>query len=165
MEGGPFSKWGSRLGAADIRLKSLQQLHGWRADGFQNGALAFGRYSLSTDLKAQWFDQPRICEVTFLRAHTSSSMSGPWGACQANGPPVFQGRASRCEREYLYGLMRRGHGTGGCTAASLMHPGFSLVLLLLLLLHHPAQTGGPKSALGPVRGRVWTRISRRIQPW
>ena len=26
MEGGSFSKWGSRLGAADIRLKSLQQL-------------------------------------------------------------------------------------------------------------------------------------------
>ena len=40
MEGGSFSKWGSRLGAADIRLKSLRQLHGWRAAGLQNGALA-----------------------------------------------------------------------------------------------------------------------------
>ena len=26
-------------------------------------------------------------------------MSGPFGACQANGAPVFQGRASECERE------------------------------------------------------------------
>ena len=25
--------------------------------------------------------------------------------------------------------MRRGHGAGGCTATSLMHPGFPLVLL------------------------------------
>ena len=65
------------------------------------------------------------------RLQPSSSMSGPWGACQANGAPVLQGRASRCERESLYGLMRRGHGTGGCTAASLMHPRFSLVLLLI----------------------------------
>ena len=40
MEGGSFSKWGSRLGAADIRLKSLQQLHGWRAVPFQNGVPA-----------------------------------------------------------------------------------------------------------------------------
>ena len=40
MVGGPLSKWGSRLGAADIRRKSLQQLDGWRAGRFQNGALA-----------------------------------------------------------------------------------------------------------------------------
>ena len=40
MEGGPFSKWGSRFGAADIRLINFQQLQGWRAGGFQNGALA-----------------------------------------------------------------------------------------------------------------------------
>ena len=40
IEGGSFSKWGSRLGAADIRLQSLQQLHGWWAGGFQNGAFA-----------------------------------------------------------------------------------------------------------------------------
>ena len=39
-EGRWFSKWSSRLGAADILIKSLQQLHGWRADQFQNGALA-----------------------------------------------------------------------------------------------------------------------------
>ena len=37
-------------------------------------------------------------------------------------------------KKYLYGPMRRGHGTGGYIAASLMHLGFSLVLLLLLLL-------------------------------
>ena len=40
MEGGPFSKWGSRLGAADIRLKSLQPLHALTAARFQNKALA-----------------------------------------------------------------------------------------------------------------------------
>ena len=28
---GRFKKWGSRVGAADIRLKNLQQLRGWRA--------------------------------------------------------------------------------------------------------------------------------------
>ena len=47
---------------------------------------------------------------------------------------VFQGCASSCEQQCSYGYMRRGHGAGGCIAASLMHPGFSLVLLLLLLL-------------------------------
>ena len=40
MEGGWFSKLGSRLSAAHIRLKSFQQLQGWRAAGFQNRALA-----------------------------------------------------------------------------------------------------------------------------
>ena len=40
MEGGSFSKLGSRLGAAHIRLKILQQLQRWRADLFQNRALA-----------------------------------------------------------------------------------------------------------------------------
>ena len=40
MEGGPFSKWGSRIGAAHIRFKILHQLHGWRAVPFQNGVPA-----------------------------------------------------------------------------------------------------------------------------
>ena len=39
MEGGWFSKWRCRLGTADLRFKSLQQLLGWRAGPFQNGAL------------------------------------------------------------------------------------------------------------------------------
>ena len=39
-EGGSLPKWGSRPGAAHILLNSLQQLHGWRAGRFQNGALA-----------------------------------------------------------------------------------------------------------------------------
>ena len=38
--GRSFSKWGSRFGAAHIRLKSSHQLHGWGAGRFQNGALA-----------------------------------------------------------------------------------------------------------------------------
>ena len=40
IEGGSFSKWGSRLGAAHIRFKILHQLHGWRAVPFQNGVPA-----------------------------------------------------------------------------------------------------------------------------
>ena len=40
MEGRLFSKWGSRLGAADIPFKRLHQLRGWRAARFQNGVLA-----------------------------------------------------------------------------------------------------------------------------
>ena len=39
MEGGPFSKCGSRLGAAHIRFKSLQQLQGWRAAPFKDASL------------------------------------------------------------------------------------------------------------------------------
>ena len=138
IEGGSFSKWGSRLGAADVRLKSLQQLQGWRAGRFQNGTLAvasrtllfkacnsyrdggriffkmglsplrrahsciLGKY-FSKDIKAQWFFQPKSTKCCkFLYAHTFSSMSGPLGACQPNDAHVFQGRASRCEREYLY---------------------------------------------------------------
>ena len=62
MEGGSFSKLGSRWGASQIRLKSLQQLHGWRAGRFQNGALALvprafaylQRYSFSKDMRAHW---------------------------------------------------------------------------------------------------------------
>ena len=40
MEGGSFSKLGSRLSAAHIRLENVQQFQGWRAVPFQNGALA-----------------------------------------------------------------------------------------------------------------------------
>ena len=40
MEGASFSKWGFRLSAAHIRLKRLQQLHGWKAYRVQNWALA-----------------------------------------------------------------------------------------------------------------------------
>ena len=39
MEGGWFSKLGSRLSAAHIRHNSVQQLHVWRAVPFQNAAL------------------------------------------------------------------------------------------------------------------------------
>eukprot|EP00959_Pyramimonas_sp_CCMP1952_P306132 6406692-Pyramimonas_sp.AAC.1 len=56
MEGGSFSKWGSRPGAADIRLKSLQQLHGWRARGFQDGALASGPRTLDFKLSNSYTD-------------------------------------------------------------------------------------------------------------
>eukprot|EP00959_Pyramimonas_sp_CCMP1952_P088280 1846909-Pyramimonas_sp.AAC.1 len=40
MEGGPFSKCCSRFSTARIRLIVRQQLQGWRAGRFQNGALA-----------------------------------------------------------------------------------------------------------------------------
>ena len=62
MEGGCCSKLGSRFGAASIRLNSLQQLQGWRADRVQNGALALApharaclkKYIFSNDVKMQW---------------------------------------------------------------------------------------------------------------
>eukprot|EP00959_Pyramimonas_sp_CCMP1952_P209128 4374581-Pyramimonas_sp.AAC.1 len=41
MEGGPLSKGGSRLSAVHTGLKTLQQLHGWRAVRLQNVALVF----------------------------------------------------------------------------------------------------------------------------
>eukprot|EP00959_Pyramimonas_sp_CCMP1952_P097840 2045015-Pyramimonas_sp.AAC.1 len=40
MDGGWFSKYGSNLSAAHTRFKDLQELHGLRAGGFQNVALA-----------------------------------------------------------------------------------------------------------------------------
>eukprot|EP00959_Pyramimonas_sp_CCMP1952_P399115 8363195-Pyramimonas_sp.AAC.1 len=42
-EGGSFSKCGSRLSAAHSLLNKLQGLHGLRAGGFQNVALASAR--------------------------------------------------------------------------------------------------------------------------
>eukprot|EP00959_Pyramimonas_sp_CCMP1952_P223208 4666388-Pyramimonas_sp.AAC.1 len=41
MDGEWFSKCGSRLSAAHIRLNKSQELHGLRAGGFPNVALAF----------------------------------------------------------------------------------------------------------------------------
>ena len=38
MEGGSFSKLGSRLSAAHVRFKHLQQFQGWRAGGSRLGA-------------------------------------------------------------------------------------------------------------------------------
>eukprot|EP00959_Pyramimonas_sp_CCMP1952_P010796 226293-Pyramimonas_sp.AAC.1 len=43
MEGGWFSKCGSRLGAAHIRFKHVQEFHGLKAGGFQNAPLALAR--------------------------------------------------------------------------------------------------------------------------
>eukprot|EP00959_Pyramimonas_sp_CCMP1952_P169378 3538110-Pyramimonas_sp.AAC.1 len=40
MEGGSFSKCGSRRNAEHIRSNSLQPLHGWRAGRFQTMGLA-----------------------------------------------------------------------------------------------------------------------------
>ena len=62
IEGGSFSKWGSRLGAADIRLKTLQQLHGWRADRFRNGALALA---------------PRTFVLKLCNSYTGGGRPGP----------------------------------------------------------------------------------------
>eukprot|EP00959_Pyramimonas_sp_CCMP1952_P431289 9032848-Pyramimonas_sp.AAC.1 len=43
IENGPFSICGSRLSAAHIRFKHLQELHALRAGGVQNVALALAR--------------------------------------------------------------------------------------------------------------------------
>ena len=88
MEGRSFSKWGSRLGAADIRLKRLHRLHGWRAGGVQVGALALAPRTF--DLKAcnSYTDGGRVVFKMGLspwrRGHSSSKfatvtrMEGGW---------------------------------------------------------------------------------------
>eukprot|EP00959_Pyramimonas_sp_CCMP1952_P373248 7816577-Pyramimonas_sp.AAC.1 len=45
MEGGSFSKCGSRLRAAHIQFKQLQELHGLRTVPFQNVALALAPHT------------------------------------------------------------------------------------------------------------------------
>ena len=63
MEGGSFSKCGSRLSAAHIRLKNLQQLQGSRAVPFQNGALALAphtfviKLALVSTIEGGWFSK------------------------------------------------------------------------------------------------------------
>ena len=71
MEGGTFSKWGSRLGAADVRLKSLQPLHGWRAGGFQYGALALAPRTLVLKVCNSYTDGGRFLFKMGLSPETS----------------------------------------------------------------------------------------------
>ena len=60
MEGGSFSKLGCRLGAAHIRLKSLQQLQGWRAVPFQNWALALAPRTFVLEVPNSYRDGGRF---------------------------------------------------------------------------------------------------------
>ena len=75
-ESGSFSKWGSRHGAAGIRLESLQQPHGSRGCRFQDGALALA---------------PR---TTNGRGRTSHSISTNRGAPK---PAALRPRTLLCE--------------------------------------------------------------------
>ena len=75
MEGGPFSKWGFRL-AADIRLKSLQQLHGWTAVALQNGVPALAPRTFVFKVCNGYTDGGR---VVFKMGFSQ---------CQAHGAPV-----------------------------------------------------------------------------
>eukprot|EP00959_Pyramimonas_sp_CCMP1952_P076732 1603636-Pyramimonas_sp.AAC.1 len=43
MEGGSFSKRGSRLSAAHIRFNNVEKIHRLKAGGFQNVVLALAR--------------------------------------------------------------------------------------------------------------------------
>ena len=96
MEGGWFSKWGSRLGAADIRLKSLEQLYtdGGRIVlkiGSRFGA-ARTRVSLQIQLFSGYKNKMDCATKTYqissitARAHflinvrPIGRLSGQWGA-------------------------------------------------------------------------------------
>ena len=101
IEGGSFSKWGSRLGAADIRLQSLQQLHGWWAGGFQNGAFAAEGHAESrrpADGRGEFCTYVRtVCvyvrtalyvrTILYVRAHrfVRTYVSASWFQKQAEG--------------------------------------------------------------------------------
>ena len=84
-------------------------------------------------MNSNWLLNKDLLDVLNSKARSSSSMAESWGACCSRA-------RVHVRKRYFYELMRRGHGTGGCIAASLMHPGFSLVLLLLfpLLLNVPS---------------------------
>ena len=70
MEGGSFSKFGSRRSAAHIRLKNLQQVQGWRAVPFQNWALALAPRTFVLKVCKRYRDGGRLLFKMRL-----------WGAC------------------------------------------------------------------------------------
>ena len=70
MEGGTFSKFGSRLSAAHIRLSNLQQLQGWGAARFQTWALALAPRTFDSKDSNSFKDGGRVLFKIRL-----------WGAC------------------------------------------------------------------------------------
>ena len=66
MEGGSFSKFGSRFSAAHIRRKSVQQLQGWRAVPFQNAALAFAPRTFVLNVSNSYRDGGRFLFKSWL---------------------------------------------------------------------------------------------------
>ena len=81
--GRPFSKWGSRLGAAHIRLKSLQQFHGWRAGRFQNGALTLAPRTFVLNKHSN-----KKYGLTVARFQNKALAFSLPHQCQAHGAPV-----------------------------------------------------------------------------
>ena len=77
MEGGPFSKLGSRPGAAHIRLKMMQQLQGWRAVPFQNWALALAPRTFVLKMSNSFKDGGRFVFKTGLSPETSLQFMFP----------------------------------------------------------------------------------------
>ena len=87
MEGGWFSKWGSRLGAADIRLKIFQKLHGFTAARFQNKALALAPRTFVLKLCNNYTDGGRLVfkmglspSAFLINVRPMGRLSGQWGA-------------------------------------------------------------------------------------
>eukprot|EP00959_Pyramimonas_sp_CCMP1952_P000346 6716-Pyramimonas_sp.AAC.1 len=75
MEGGSFSKRGSRLSAAHTRPNPIQGLHGWRAGRFQNVALASAPRAIVPNMCKSFVDGGRLLFKMWIspyhRAHLS----------------------------------------------------------------------------------------------
>eukprot|EP00959_Pyramimonas_sp_CCMP1952_P063811 1333165-Pyramimonas_sp.AAC.2 len=56
IQGWWFSKCGSRLNAAHIRFKHLQELHRVRAGGFQNVVLALAPRKIALNIRKSFTD-------------------------------------------------------------------------------------------------------------
>eukprot|EP00959_Pyramimonas_sp_CCMP1952_P193185 4039899-Pyramimonas_sp.AAC.1 len=70
MEGGSFSKCGSRLRAAHIRFKTLQELHGLRVVPFQHAALALVALAPRTFVFKNY--------KSFTDSHDQRTKNGVW---------------------------------------------------------------------------------------
>ena len=109
MEGGSFSKWGSRLGATHIRLTSLQHLHGWRAARFQNWALALAPRTFVLKVSNSYKDGGRFVFKMGLspwrRAHSSykfptvTSARRPWPSGSRRFKPADAQRPSKTHHQ------------------------------------------------------------------
>ena len=77
MEGGSFSKLGSRFSAAHIRFKKLQQFQGWRAVRFQNWALALAPRTFVLKVSNSYKDGGRAVLKMGLSPETSLQFMTP----------------------------------------------------------------------------------------
>ena len=124
MKGGSCSKLGSRLSAPHIRLRSFQQLQGWRAVPFQNWALALAPRTFVFKFSNRYRDGGRLvfkiglspehrAHSSYIQLHCAHIRHRAWGGCA--------GRAQRCAGVALYGFRVASDGAGRVI------PGFQLL--------------------------------------